>query len=79
VVDHVEMGDGATAAAGADVTRDVPPGAVVLGKPARPIREQMRIDAAAARLPDLMRELRELRKRVAELERSRPDADSDPT
>jgi UDP-3-O-[3-hydroxymyristoyl] glucosamine N-acyltransferase len=70
VSDHIEMGDGSVGAAGADITRDVPEGAVVLGKPARPIREQMRIDAAVARLPGLLREVRELRKRVAELEGS---------
>jgi UDP-3-O-[3-hydroxymyristoyl] glucosamine N-acyltransferase len=69
VSDHTTMGDGSVGAAGADIIRDVPAGAVVLGKPARPIAEQMRIDAALPRLPKVLRELRELRKRVAELER----------
>ncbi len=69
VSDHVQMGERAMGAAGADIIRDVPAGEVVLGRPARRIKEQMRIDAAAARLPDLVRELRELRKRVEELEK----------
>jgi UDP-3-O-[3-hydroxymyristoyl] glucosamine N-acyltransferase len=68
ISDHVTMGDGSVAAAGADVIKDVRAGAMVLGKPARPIREQLRIDAALPRLPDLVREVRELRKRLAALE-----------
>jgi UDP-3-O-[3-hydroxymyristoyl] glucosamine N-acyltransferase len=73
VSDHVRMHRKAIGAAGADIIRDVPAGQVVLGRPARPIKEQMRIDAAAAKLPELVREIRELRKRVAELERRLED------
>lgn len=69
VSDHIKMGAGSAGAAGADIIREVPAGEVVLGRPARPIKQQMRIDAAAARLPDLLRELRELRRRVADLEK----------
>jgi UDP-3-O-[3-hydroxymyristoyl] glucosamine N-acyltransferase len=69
VSDHIKMGAGSVGAAGADIIREVPAGEVVLGRPARPIKQQMRIDAAAARLPDLLRELRELRRRVADLEK----------
>jgi UDP-3-O-[3-hydroxymyristoyl] glucosamine N-acyltransferase len=68
VADHVHIGRGANAGAGSDIMRDVPEGTVVLGRPARPIDEQLRIDAAAARLPDLVREVRALRKKVSELE-----------
>jgi UDP-3-O-[3-hydroxymyristoyl] glucosamine N-acyltransferase len=69
VSDHVRMGAGSVGAAGADIIRDVAAGDVVLGRPARPIKQQLRIDAAAARLPDMLRELRALRERVAELEK----------
>jgi len=50
VVDHVTVGDGAQVLAKALVTRDVPPGAVVSGQPARPHREQLRIQASLGRL-----------------------------
>ena len=69
VSDHVAMGPGAIGAAGADIIRDVPAGEVVLGRPARPIKQQMRIDAAAGHLPELLRDVRRLKKRVEELEK----------
>ena len=69
VGDHVTMGPGSIGAAGADIIRDVPAGEVVLGRPARPIKQQMRIDAAAGHLPELVREVRRLKKRVEELEK----------
>jgi UDP-3-O-[3-hydroxymyristoyl] glucosamine N-acyltransferase len=69
VADHVIMRRGSIGAAGADIIRDIPPEQVVIGRPARPIKQQMRIDAAAARLPDLVQEIRRLRKRIEELEK----------
>jgi acetyltransferase-like isoleucine patch superfamily enzyme len=39
LVPGVEVGEEAFVAAGAVVTRDVPPGAVVMGSPARVVRE----------------------------------------
>ncbi|HUU54323.1 MAG TPA: UDP-3-O-(3-hydroxymyristoyl)glucosamine N-acyltransferase [Armatimonadota bacterium] len=69
VSDHVKMGERAIGAAGADIIREVPAGEVVLGRPARPIKQQMRIDAAAGRLPELVQKVRGLEKRVKELEK----------
>lgn len=40
VVDGVQIGDHAVVAMGAVVTRDVPPGTVVAGSPARPVGER---------------------------------------
>ena len=68
VADHITMGKGAAAGARAAVVRDVPAGMVVVGTPARPLPEQLRIEAAAPRLPELVRTVRELVRRLAELE-----------
>ncbi len=69
IVDHVSVGDGARGAARAGIMSDVPSGTVVMGAPARPRGEQLRIDAAARRLPELLRLVRGLARRVADLEK----------
>lgn len=59
--DHVTIADGAQIAARAGVWGDLPAGSRVSGHPARPHREEIRIQAALTQLPALL-------KRVAELE-----------
>jgi UDP-3-O-[3-hydroxymyristoyl] glucosamine N-acyltransferase len=50
VSEHVTIGDGARIAAGAGVIKDVPDGAVMMGAPARPMREALKAMAALNRL-----------------------------
>jgi UDP-3-O-[3-hydroxymyristoyl] glucosamine N-acyltransferase len=59
-IDHLEIGDGAMAAAKAAVTQDVKPGEIVMGNPARPRREFLRAHGAVYRLADLVKRLRKL-------------------
>jgi len=65
VKDHVTIGDGVQAGARAGLWGDQPPGALVSGNPARPHREEMRINAALGRLPELLRRVRALEARLA--------------
>lgn len=59
VRDHVTVGDGARVGWMSQVWKDVPPGAVVSGNPARPHREELRMQAVLHRLPDIVERLRE--------------------
>jgi UDP-3-O-[3-hydroxymyristoyl] glucosamine N-acyltransferase len=72
IVGHVQVGDGARVAAGSGVPHDVPPGETVSGAPAVQHALWLRQSAALKRLPELLREVRELRARLAALE-SRKD------
>jgi UDP-3-O-[3-hydroxymyristoyl] glucosamine N-acyltransferase len=67
--DHVHIGTGAMLSAMAGVTNDVPDGAVMMGIPATPDREQKLKQAALAKLPEMRKEFKELRAAIAELEK----------
>ena len=70
IVGHVKIGDGARIGAQAGVPNDVPEGATYTGYPAMPHREWLRTMAALPRVPDLVKQVRKLEARIAELERS---------
>jgi UDP-3-O-[3-hydroxymyristoyl] glucosamine N-acyltransferase len=69
LADHVTVGDGAQVGAQAGVHSDVPAGARMLGTPAIAGPVALRALAALPRLPDLVRTVRALERRVTELER----------
>ena len=69
VKDHVRIGDDVVVTACAGVIGDLPDGACVAGFPARDYHEQMRAYAAQQRLPEMMKLVRSLADRVADLER----------
>jgi len=75
VVGHIRVGDRARVGAQSGVAHDVEDGATVSGSPAVPHREWLRGAAALGQLADLVREVRGLRRRVAELEASRGNDD----
>jgi UDP-3-O-[3-hydroxymyristoyl] glucosamine N-acyltransferase len=65
---HFTIGPGSTIMAYSIVAGDVPEGSAVSGIPARPHAEELRAKAAAHRLPEALRELRDLRRRLETLE-----------
>ena len=67
IADHLTLGDGVMVAAQSGLAHDVEAGARVLGSPARPIGEAKRIEAASARLPELLRRVRALEQRLERL------------
>ncbi|MHB0912506.1 MAG: UDP-3-O-(3-hydroxymyristoyl)glucosamine N-acyltransferase [Armatimonadota bacterium] len=68
VKDHVTIGPDTIVCGKAGVIGDIEPGSFVSGYPARPHKEQMRVQAAQMRLPQLLRTVKELEKRLKDLE-----------
>jgi UDP-3-O-[3-hydroxymyristoyl] glucosamine N-acyltransferase len=62
---HMSIGDGAQVAAQSGVPHDVPAGSVVGGYPAVDIRLWRRMSAAATRLPELLRRVRQIENALA--------------
>jgi UDP-3-O-[3-hydroxymyristoyl] glucosamine N-acyltransferase len=65
--DHVTIGDGVMIGAQSGVHQSIPSGQQVLGAPAMPVREQRRLFALLARLPEMHRQVRELAAQVARM------------
>jgi UDP-3-O-[3-hydroxymyristoyl] glucosamine N-acyltransferase len=68
VVGHVHVGDGAVLAAKAGATKDIPPGSFVSGFPAIPHRDDMRIHAMVARLPELRARVDRIERKMGKLD-----------
>lgn len=67
VRDHVKIGDGVVVAARSGVINDIEAGLTVSGFPAREHKIDMRAQAAALRLPDILERLRALEREVKTL------------
>jgi UDP-3-O-[3-hydroxymyristoyl] glucosamine N-acyltransferase len=64
---HLTLGRQVTVGAKSGVMRDIPDGGTVLGIPAQPDKQTKRQWVAVQKLPELMREMRDLRKELDEL------------
>jgi UDP-3-O-[3-hydroxymyristoyl] glucosamine N-acyltransferase len=72
VKDHVKIGDGSIVCAQAGVIGNLPPRSFAAGRYARPHDHEMRAQAVHAKLPDLYKKMKEMERRLAELENGRP-------
>ncbi len=80
LVGHIKIGEGARVGAQGGVTKSVLPGVSVSGYPAREHSLSRKIYAATTRLPDLLKDFRDLQNRVKALEKglgSGPTAEDD--
>ncbi len=69
--DHLKLGDGAMVGPLSGLDRDAPPGAKMLGTPAREYGTFFRQLSFIQKLPDMARELKKLRKLVEKLEQEK--------
>ncbi len=68
VAGHLTIGEGSVVAAQAGVTKSLPANSYVMGYPAKPHTQAKKTYASLQKLPENMKELRALKKRVEELE-----------
>jgi UDP-3-O-[3-hydroxymyristoyl] glucosamine N-acyltransferase len=68
LIGHIEIGAGAMIGAKSGVSKSVKPGERLFGSPALPVTQAMRIEASMRQLPELIQTVRQLRRRVEELE-----------
>lgn len=69
---HLEIGDHCVFAARSGITADVTAGSFCGGFPARSHKDWLRGEAYQRKVPDLLKKVKELEKRLAELERAKP-------
>lgn len=71
---HIELGDNVIIAGMSGVGKSITKPGVYMGKPARPMKEEMRSLAAVARLPKVLKQLKELQREVEDLKKSAGEA-----
>ena len=69
VKDHVKVGRGTIVAAKSGVTKDIPPGMMVSGFPARDHREELKIQALMQKLPEIYERLVHLERELGAKDR----------
>jgi len=69
LTDHIEIGDNVMVGAQSGVMRDIPPNEKIMGSPSLPYKRSLRVTAVLQRLPELKKELEQLQRRVAALEK----------
>jgi UDP-3-O-[3-hydroxymyristoyl] glucosamine N-acyltransferase len=74
IKDHITIGDGTKIGAQAGVINDIEPNKQVVGSPAIDIKEKLRQVLLEQKLPEMSRQLRELIKRVENLEAAKDDS-----
>jgi UDP-3-O-[3-hydroxymyristoyl] glucosamine N-acyltransferase len=68
VIGHIEIGSGAMVGAKSGVSKSIKPGERVFGYPALPVAHAKRVEAGLRHLPELIQTVRQLKRRVRELE-----------
>jgi UDP-3-O-[3-hydroxymyristoyl] glucosamine N-acyltransferase len=64
LVGHIEIGDGAVVGAQSGISKSLEGGRTYFGYPARPIGEAKRLEAALRNLPDLLKRVRQIEKKL---------------
>jgi UDP-3-O-[3-hydroxymyristoyl] glucosamine N-acyltransferase len=67
VAGHLEIGDKAVLASRTGVTTNLPGGVVYLGNPAQPMKQELKIMAHQRRIPKLIEEVKELKRRIDQM------------
>jgi len=68
LVGHINLGDNVIVTGQSGVAKDVPPDTMVSGSPARPFMTTQRVNASLQSLPKLFNQVKELKKKIEELE-----------
>lgn len=62
VTDHAVIGDNCIIGGGSNVYKSLPTGSIVWGSPAKPLKEEKKIQAIIKKLPEMRRKIKELEK-----------------